>query len=136
MIKHLTVGLAVAVAFVAIAAGLKYAQSEQMLSAEVATRAMQVLIGLALAAYANLVPKDVGRLRGSPLAQARAQAALRVGGWSLTLAGIVYAALWAFAPRSFADVASMAVVAAGLVVTLGYAVRCFATRHRASDASI
>ncbi len=107
-----------------------------MLSAEVATRAMQVLIGLALAAYANLMPKDVGRLRGSPLAQARAQAALRVGGWSLTLAGIVYAALWAFAPRSFADVASMAVVAAGLVVTLGYAVRCFATRHRASDASI
>jgi hypothetical protein len=81
---------------------------------------MQVMIGLMLAAYANLMPKDVGRWRASAAAAAKAQSALRVGGWSMTLAGIAYAGLWAFSPLAFANAASIAVVAVATLITMGY----------------
>jgi hypothetical protein len=74
-----------------------------------------------LAAYSNLMPKDVGRWRASAVAVARAQSALRVGGWSLTLAGLAYAALWAFVPIAVADIASVVVVVTAMLVTMGYA---------------
>jgi hypothetical protein len=38
----------------------------------------------------------------------------------MALAGLSYAGLWALAPMAFADVASMVVVAAAMLVTLGY----------------
>ena len=40
---------------------------------------------LILAAYANLMPKDVGRWPASARAAAKSQSVLRVGGWMLTL---------------------------------------------------
>ena len=83
---------------------------------------MQVMIGLILAAYGNLMPKDVGRWRASARSAARSQSALRVGGWSLTLAGLGYAALWAVAPIAFADVAATTIVAIATLVTVGYGV--------------
>ena len=97
---------------------------------------MQILIGLGLAAYANLMPKQLGRPRRSPHAEARTQAALRVGGWSMTLAGLVYAGLWALAPLPVADIASTMAVAAALAVTLGYALWSFAACRGAGSASI
>jgi hypothetical protein len=84
---------------------------------------MQVVIGLTLAAYANLMPKDVGRWRASATAAARAQSALRVGGWSMTLAGLAHAGIWAFAPLPVAHVAAIAVVASAMLITLIYAAR-------------
>jgi hypothetical protein len=38
----------------------------------------------------------------------------------MTLAGLAYAGLWAFAPLAFADVASMVIVPSAMVITLGY----------------
>jgi hypothetical protein len=38
----------------------------------------------------------------------------------MTLAGLAYAGLWAFAPLAFADVASTVVVASAMVITMGY----------------
>ena len=119
--KRIGAALLVAAGILLASASLRYAQGAGWLDAEGAKRAMQVLIGLGLAAYANLMPKQVGAVR-SARAEARTQAALRVGGWSLTLAGLAYAGLWAFAPLPFADSASEAVVAAATAVTLGYAV--------------
>jgi hypothetical protein len=86
---------------------------------------MQVLIGLILAAYANFMPKDVGQWRASARAVAKSQSVLRVGGWSLTLAGLGYAGLWAVAPTAFADVAATAIVAIAMLVTVGYSVWAF-----------
>lgn len=136
IVNRLAVAIAIALFILAAAAGLKYAEGAGLLGQEAARRAMQVLIGLLLAAYANIMPKQLGRLRGSPLAQARAQSALRVGGWSITLAGLAYAALWALAPLPVADIASMAVVAAALVATLGYAVWAFTACRGAGDAAV
>ena len=132
--KRLASALALAAFILAAAAGLRYAASAGMVGPEAARRFMQVVIGLALAAYANLMPKQLGRPRRSPLAEARTQAALRVGGWSMTLAGLAYAGLWALAPLPLADIASTAVVAAALVVTLGYAIWSFAACRSARNA--
>ena len=83
------------------------------------------------------MPKDVGRWRASAVAVARAQSALRVGGWSMTLAGLAYAGLWAFAPLGFANVASVVVVASAMLITMGYAWRTLlACRSKRTTASI
>jgi hypothetical protein len=118
-LKRRSSALALAALLLGTAAALNYAQGIDLIGPDAARRTMQVMIGLMLAAYSNVMPKDVGRWRASALAMARAQSALRVGGWSMTLAGLAYAGLWAFAPLAIADVASMAVVASAMLITMG-----------------
>lgn len=132
--KRLASALALAAFILALAAGLRYAEGTGMIGAEAARRTMQIVIGLALAGYANLMPKQLGRPRRSPLAEARTQAALRVGGWSMTLAGLLYAGLWALAPLPLADIAATSVVAAATALTLGYALWSFAACRSARNA--
>ncbi|MGH9176844.1 MAG: hypothetical protein ACRD1H_20920 [Vicinamibacterales bacterium] len=120
ILKRTSFALALAGFILAAAAALRYAQGLEIIGADTARRTMQVMIGLILAAYANIMPKDIGHYRASVCAAARSQSALRVGGWSLTLAGLGYAGLWAFTPIAFADVASMVVVAAATLVTTAY----------------
>ena len=135
IIKRFGGAIALAVSFLAAAAALRYAGSQGYIGEEVATRAVQVVIGLGLAAYANVMPKQLSGPRKSAEAETRAQAAQRVGGWSITLAGLVHAGLWAFAPLPFANPASMVVVASAVVLTLGYAVWCFTLRGRHGETS-
>lgn len=125
ILKRTSIALALGVFILAAAAALRYAQDLESISPEAAKRVMQVMIGLILAAYANLMPKDVGRWPASARAAARSQSALRVGGWALTLAGLGYAGLWAFAPIAFADVAATVIVAIATLVTLGHGVWVF-----------
>ncbi len=127
ILKRIAIALALAVFILAAAAALRYAQDLGSISPDAARRAMQVTIGLILAAYANLMPKDVGRWRASARAAARSQSVLRVGGWSLTLAGLGHAGLWAVAPIALADVAATAIVAIATLVTVGYGVWAFAS---------
>jgi len=135
-LKRTSSTLALAALLLGTAAALSYAQGVHLIGPDAARRTMQVMIGLMLAAYSNLMPKDVGRWRASALAMARAQSALRVGGWSMTLAGLAYAGLWAFAPLVIADVASMAVVASAMLITMGYGGRrLFACRSKHTTAS-
>jgi hypothetical protein len=132
--KRIGLSLAFAVAFLGTTAALKYAEGAGLIAEDVGTRAIQVIVGLVLAVYSNLMPKDIGRARSSIRAATAAQNALRVGGWSLTLAGLTYAGLWAFAPLDFADMASMVVVMTGMAVTLGYAAWSFLScRLRTSE---
>jgi len=121
--KRILSAIAFAAVLLGTAAALSYAQGLDLIEPDTARRTIQVMIGLQLAAYANLMPKDAGRWRSSPLAMARSQSALRVGGWSMTLAGLTHAGLWAFAPLTLASVAAMAVVAAAMLITIGYSGR-------------
>jgi len=123
--KQIVSALILSAAFLALAWGLRYAASIDMLSDETAKRAVMVLIGLGLAAYSNFTPKQIGR-PGSPRAEALKQGLLRVSGWSMVLGGLAYAAIWAFAPIGIANPVAMAAVATALVVTLGYAIRTMA----------
>jgi hypothetical protein len=120
ILKRTSIALALAVFILAAAAALRYAQGLEIIGPDAARRTMQVMIGLILAAYANLMPKDIGRWRASARAAARSQTARRIGGWSLTLAGLGYAGLWAFTPIVFADVAGMVIVAAATLGTAAY----------------
>lgn len=126
--------IAFAVLLLGTAAGLRYAQSLDLVEPDTAKRLVQVMIGLMMAAYSNLMPKDVGRWPASASAAAKAQSLLRVGGWSLTLAGLAYAGLWAFFPLDVANLASIVVVSTALLITMGYGVRtlraCRASRVR------
>jgi hypothetical protein len=118
--KRLLVSVAVAGFILAAAAVLRYTQDLQIIDAEFARRTMQVIIGLILAVYGNFMPKDVALLRKSACATSRSQSVMRVGGWSMALAGIAYAGLWAFAPIAVADISSLIVVIAALCVMAGY----------------
>jgi hypothetical protein len=100
--------------------GLRLAGQAGWFGEDGGRRIIQILIGLTLAIYANGMPKQMGSTPRPLKAQGYAQTALRVGGWSMTLAGLVYAGLWAFAPVAVADIASKAVVATATLITLGY----------------
>ena len=136
ILKRTSVAIVVGVGFLAATAALTYAESLDLIGADVAKRTVQVMSGLILAAYSNLMPKDVGRWRASAQAVARAQSALRVGGWSMTLAGLGYSGLWAFAPLDIANVAGVVVVASAMMITMGYGgwnlLACRTKHHTAS----
>jgi hypothetical protein len=135
IIRRLGFAIALGTLYLLAAAGLRYAANEGMLAEESATRIIMALTGLGLAAYANLMPKQLGHAPRSPAAEARAQATLRFGGWALTLAGLAYAFLWAFAPISIASTAAMTVLGAATLATLGYAIWSFTMCRRSGDAS-
>jgi hypothetical protein len=119
MTKRISSALAIAAFMLVAAAALKYAQGIQLIAADVPVRANQVIVGLVLALFGNFIPKDAGRSQacsGSPL-----QSALRVGGWSFTLAGLVYAGLSAFAPSPIGNLLAMATVAAATLITAAHA---------------
>ena len=114
--------VALALATIIIGASLLsvYARNRDLVSDEFATRVPQVLSGLVLALFANVAPKEIGRLRSLRSAR-RAQSVARTAGWLLTLAGLGYSAIWAFVPLGPASVASIALVASALLATLAYA---------------
>jgi len=112
---------------------LTFAHRQGMIDAETAKRGVMVLIGLGLAAYGNRMPK---MLEGPPpqsldVAELR-QAIHRVGGWAMTLGGLAFAGLWAFAPRDVAQVSSVAAVVTGTAVMLGYGAWRIFTHHRST----
>jgi hypothetical protein len=91
-----------------------------LVGGEVPTRVAMALTGLMLAAYANAGAKAVART-------ARRQTGQRLAGWVFVLGGLVYAALWAFAPLEIAGPASLLVIGSGLAWVIGYCVWCRVT---------
>lgn len=113
-------------AIIAIALLATLARQLGWIDQETTTRVVVGLNGLLVAWIGNRMPKavtpsaDVGRVR-------------RVGGWALVLSGLVYAALWIFAPVDVAVAGGCAAIIAGIAVTTGY---CMVLRARARNASI
>jgi hypothetical protein len=132
--KEILFGLKLAAAMIGCALLLALARKQGWVDAEQVVRGQNVIIGLALAAFCNLMPK---RLNGSPRSvqhATMAQAVRRVGGWVMTLAFLVWTALWGFAPLELARIGSMAVVGASVAVMIGYtAWKCVACRSLRSD---
>jgi len=113
---RLTLSLAAAGGFLAAALALKLAEKDGLMSHETAVRVLQVLTGLALAVYANFIPKTLKAFR-DPAAAERAQAALRVAGWSFTLGGLGYAAASAL---PIPDTVALAILGTATAYVLGY----------------
>lgn len=123
--RSIVYALAAGAVFVAVTLLLSYAKNHGFIEEETMKHSVQVLTGLMLAGYSNFTPKQIGRA-GTPQQEAYKQRLLRVSGWSMVLAGLAYAGLWAFAPLDVANIASVAVVLTAMVITLGYAARTVA----------
>lgn len=110
---------------------LTLARMKGMIEAETATRGAMVLIGFGLAAFGNLMPK---MLEGPPRTVSEAtvaQSVLRFGGWAMTIAGLLWSALWAFAPRDIANTGGVAAV----VISMGAMASYSARKYRAMRGS-
>lgn len=118
----IAVSLAIAAGFIITALALNFAEDAGWVGPDIPTRVILVMMGLTAAIYANVAPKQIGKPLASAEAERRAQAARRASGWSLTLGGLTYAAIAAFAPLSIAPIAAVAVMASGLVFAIGYSV--------------
>ena len=112
--KPITSSLALAGLLIAVSIGLAYLRRLGVVGAETPARVAMVLTGVLLAVYGNVIPKSVSR------SSAKGESLERVTGWATVLAGIAYAAIWAFAPIEIAAVASMGAVLIGFVCVVGY----------------
>jgi hypothetical protein len=124
MKKDLAVGLAWGGAAIVLALAALVARNLGYLDPETVTRLVIGFNGLMVAWYGNRMPKSF-------VPSAAARQVRRVGGWSVTLSGLVYTALWAFAPIPVAVAAGMGAIVAGMLVTLGY---CLSLRAKANAA--
>lgn len=133
--KHILFSLKLAAAMIGAGLLLSLARKQGWVDGELVQRAIGVVIGLGLAAYGNAMPK---MLYGPPSLSIQhatlAQASARVSGWTMTLAFLAWAALWAFAPQDLLVFASLAVVGASSAIILGYTVwKYIACRTSRSD---
>ncbi|RZJ10251.1 MAG: ammonium transporter [Rubrivivax sp.] len=93
--------------------------------ADTVTRVVICLNGFMVAWYGNRMPK---RFFPSELARRVS----RLGGWCLTVSGLVYAGLWMFAPIPVAVGLGSAFILTGVAVPLVY---CLSQRHKFKDAT-
>lgn len=118
--KRTSYALATAGFMLAVAAGLKYAGGLGVIGDEAVRRGVQVMIGETLAVYGNFIPKDIGSISMPVSSASCSRSPRRLGGWLLTLTGVGYAGVWAFAPIAIANVAAMPLLAAAILITVGY----------------
>lgn len=120
MNKRIRFSLITAALILGLSFALTQLDNTALLSETGSTRIMQVVMGLILVGYGNYMPKDIANTGNSP----RALRAIRFGGWAITLGGLAYAGLWAFAPYAVADLWSVIALGSAVVVMLGYAAWC------------
>lgn len=119
--RHVVFSLKLSAVLIGASLLLTWARHEGMISKDSVERGIGVLTGLVFAAYGNALPKLIGPAVGT-IGEARvAQGLRRFSGWALTVAFLVYAALWAFASRDAAHVGSIAAVAVSGAAVMGYA---------------
>jgi hypothetical protein len=121
MNRELASDLAWGIGIVVLALASTYARKLGYIEAETVTRIVMCATGLMVAWFGNRMPK-----RFVPNALARQ--ATRVGGWSMASSGLIYAALWVFAPTQVAVVGGSAAIIVGILVTISY---CLSLRSKA-----
>lgn len=115
MNKDLVGSFAWGLGIVLLALVCRQLRAMEYIEGETVTRVVIGATGLMVAWFGNRMPKTF-----TPLPWARR--ARRVGGWSLAISGVVYAALWAFAPIATAVWLGSAAVLSGIAVTMVYCV--------------
>ena len=124
MNKELIAGLAWGGGIIAMALAMTEARKLGYMDGDTVTRVVIAMNGLVIAWYGNRMPK---RFFPSELTRKVS----RLGGWSMTISGLVYVALWAFAPIGVAVAAGSAAVLAGVALPLAY---CMSQRNKLRNA--
>jgi uncharacterized membrane protein len=104
-----------AVGIIAVALAASAARSAGLIDGDTVTRIVLAVTGLMVAWFGNRMPKTF-----APSDVARK--VTRVGGWSLALSGLIYAALWVFAPFNTALWVGCGAILAGIAVTVAYGI--------------
>lgn len=115
MNRDLVASLAWAAGSVSLAIVATSARKMGFIEGETATRLVIGSNGLMIAYFGNLMPKLF-------VPSECARRTRRVGGWAMVLSGIVYTAVFAFAPMPVAVRVGVFSVLAGISVTLAYGV--------------
>jgi hypothetical protein len=121
MNKEVTWSLGWGIGVVVLALVATYLRKQGHIDPETVNRLVMGATGLMVAAFGNRMPKKF-------VPNEWARRATRVGGWSMTVSGLIYAGLWAFAPPQVAVVVGSAAVILGIAVTSWY---CMSLRARA-----
>lgn len=128
-LKPVVSALVLGAVFLGVAFALKVAERNGLIADDLGGRGFMVLIGLVIAGYGNVVPKQLKRPRDTIAAEQRVQSALRACGWTITLAGLTVAGVWATLPDVVAEPISMLTLLAAFLVVLS----CGLTCRRGSD---
>lgn len=126
MKKELASDLACGAAILVLALAATAARKLGYIEGETVTRIVMCATGLMVAWYGNRMPKSF-------VPNAWARRATRLGGWSMALSGLAYAALWVFAPTQMAVVGGSAAIISGILVTLTY---CLVVRSKAGKRTL
>lgn len=113
MNKDLIGNLAWGGGIVVLALAMTAARQLGYVDQDMVTRVVIGATGLMVAWFGNRMPKAF-------VPSITARKVHRVGGWSLALSGLVYAAVWAFAPIQTAVIIGCGAILAGIAVTIGY----------------
>lgn len=124
MNKDVIGSLAWAGGIIGLALAANFAQQQGYIDGDMPGRIVLGATGLMIAWYGNRLPKAL-----APSASVRQ--INRVAGWSLALSGLVYAALWAFAPFQLALIGGCGAIIIGMAVTFGY---CLSLRAKSKTA--
>jgi hypothetical protein len=122
--KNLRTALIAAAGYLAGAFALKMAERAGYLSPDAGARALQVFNGLALAVYANFLPKTLGNFRNPAQALCMEQV-LRVSGWAFMLGGLGFA-LASLLPLR--EEVPIAILGSATAYVLGYSIWAFCVR--------
>jgi hypothetical protein len=119
--RNLAPSLIVAGVFIGGALALKLAERAGYISHDATGRALAVFSGLVLAAYANTLPKTIGKFR-DPQSAIRMEQVLRVSGWAYMLGGLGYAAA---SLLPLPDAVPLTLLGAATAYVLGYSIWAF-----------
>ena len=109
--------LVVAASFLTLAVAVAFAEKAGRVSGETGDRIVQIVAGLVVVYYANLVPKTLERscARCSP---SRVQALQRFSGRMLVLGGLGYALAWALLPYDRASLPAQVILGGSVVAVI------------------
>jgi hypothetical protein len=114
-------GITIATILIALGLALAYARAKGLLDKgdnSLVSRVFGIATGLVLAYYGNVIPKRSACVNPVSASAARRQRLLRFSGWAFTLAGLAYAAIWAFAPLGDTLWAMLPIAAALVLVAM------------------
>lgn len=112
--RELREGVPIAGLMLAAAGAVVLSQRMGWVDGDAGLRVSMAITGLACVYYANRAPKE------RPTRSPRAQAVNRVAGWLFVVAGLLNAAIWAFAPMDIAPMASMVPLVLAIVSVVTY----------------
>ena len=131
---HIRFAIAVAAALLAIPLGAKLGQALGWIAADngdLMARLFGIAGGLILAAYGNVIPRQLDRYDPARSDPARWQRLQRRAAWSFVLAGLACAAIWVVLPVKAAALWSTVPVALSILLVLPLIVACVRGRKKA-----